>query len=333
MLKNFTSREIRLLIGRSSIDVAQVQNLYPFLSPSILPQICRLGVPIVMRCPNYRLFCPTGLHLRNGEICEQCLTLGREFRCLINNCEEDFWRSFGYAARNAVARISRMILNSVAVFVVLTEFQKARFIANGIPAERIEVLPNTVKICSDRPPEYTGTSVSFVGRVSPEKGILEFLDAARRLPEVPFRIAGSTERMAHIVNMAPANVEFCGFLEGSSLDSFYDSSAIVVFPSKWYEGFPNTVLKAMAHAKPAIATRLGALVEIIDEGETGLLVEPGNCIDLADKIASLWCRKDECARMGANGWRKAQREYADKGFYQRLMDIYAKAAKISPTLA
>jgi glycosyltransferase involved in cell wall biosynthesis len=324
--------EIAAELNGKSIDVAQVQNLYPYISSSILPELRRHGVPIVMRCPNYRLFCPSGLHLRNGEVCEECLGPSREWRCVVNNCEGDLFRSVGYAARNAFARMTRVILNNVSIFVVLTEFQRERFIAAGIPRERIEILPNTARFDADEPPAYSGSTVSFVGRVSPEKGVLEFLEAARQLPEVPFRIAGSSNRMPGIEAQSPSNVEYCGFLEGDDLDDFYAESRILVFPSKWFEGFPNTISKAMVHAKPTIAARLGAAAEIVVDGETGLLVEPGSGDDLADKIRYLWERPDECAVLGLNGWHKARREYSDERFYHQLMAIYAKARVIAPTL-
>ena len=68
--------EIEKLIARESIDLVHVQNLFPLISPSVLSVIKRQRIPIVMRCPNYRLLCPSGLHLLNGKICERCLGFG-----------------------------------------------------------------------------------------------------------------------------------------------------------------------------------------------------------------------------------------------------------------
>jgi glycosyltransferase involved in cell wall biosynthesis len=320
------------LLDRGGFDLVQVQNLYPFLSASILAVCRERSLPVVMRCPNYRLFCPSGLHLRDGGVCEDCLLGSREWHCLRHNCEGDIFKSLGYAARNAFARVTGMIRDNVTVFVVLSEFQKQRFVEAGIPPNQIEILANTAQMPADCGDSSEGAYVAFVGRVSEEKGIREILEAAKRLPDVPFRVAGSTNALPGIERQAPDNVEFLGFLSGATLDDFYKGARILVSPSKWFEGFPNTIAQAMAYAKPVVATRIGAAPEIVEDGVTGLLAEPGDAVDLAEKIHFLWERPEACAAMGASGRRKAQCEYSEERFYQKLMAIYAKAQAIAPTL-
>ena len=89
-------REIRSFIRQYRPDVIQIQNLYPLISPSILPVIRDCNVPVVMRCANYRLICPNGLLLRKGQICRRC-TGGKEWWCLLTNCQRNLAKSFGYA--------------------------------------------------------------------------------------------------------------------------------------------------------------------------------------------------------------------------------------------
>ena len=80
--------ELKAQILAFKPDIIQVQNVYPFISAAILPMIKRLNIPVVMRCPNYRLFCPTGLHLEpKGKVCEKCLKGSREFNAILKNCE------------------------------------------------------------------------------------------------------------------------------------------------------------------------------------------------------------------------------------------------------
>ena len=161
---SFNSRNrIAQILNQGGIDIVEVQNLFPFISPSILPVCKRMHVPVVMLCPNYRLFCPNGLHLSHGKICERCLG-GKEWHCILQNCERDIFKSFGYAARNAFARVTRMITDNVTIFVVLSEFQKARFIDSGIPPERIAVLPNIAPDVEMSENASIGDTVSFVGR-------------------------------------------------------------------------------------------------------------------------------------------------------------------------
>lgn len=315
--------EMGRILDREKMDIVQVQNLYPLLSASVLLACRKRGVPVVMRCPNYRLFCPTGLHLSRGRICKRCVG-GRVWWCVLRNCEGGLLKSIGYAVRTAAAGLTGMIVDNVNVFVVLSQFQRQRFIAGGIDPDRVEVLPNMV----NTPPgeqETRGDTIAFVGRLSPEKGIEDFVKAARALPDCKFAVAGETSRMPDLVLRAPRNVEFHGFIEGRKLDDFFRNARFLVFPSVWYEGFPNGVARAMGLRKPVIASRLGALPEIVDDGATGLLFEPGNADDLVEKIMHLWTHPDECRAMGRAGYEKVKREYSPDRCYRKLLAIYEKA--------
>jgi glycosyltransferase involved in cell wall biosynthesis len=277
-----------------------------------------------MRCPNYRLFCPNGLHLSHGEFCERCLG-GREYWCVLRNCERNRLKSLGYALRNASARLTRGILDNVRIFIVLSKFQKQRYISGGIEPERIEILPNMIPALSSHAGEGLGECVAFVGRASPEKGIEDFLAAARLAPDLPFVVAGATERMPHLVAQSPQNVKWLGFLKGKELDDLYLQSRMVVMPSRCFEGFPNAVTHAMIAGKPVVATRLGGMSEIVEDGVTGYLFEKGNVTELAEKLRALYQSPGLCQKMGQAGREKALAQYSPEVVYKRLMEIFSKA--------
>ncbi|MDM7987662.1 MAG: glycosyltransferase family 4 protein [Smithella sp.] len=321
-------KELRSLLQRQTFDMAFVQNLYPFLSPSILPLLKEFGLPVIMRCPNYRLFCPNGLCLSNGEICERCFG-GKEHWCVIRNCEEYFFKSLGYAARNAAARVTGRILNNVDVFIVLSEFQKQKFMSEGIPEKHIAILPNIAPAVDSLKRYELGDMVSFVGRVSVEKGIGTFLEAAKELPDVSFAIAGAYDQMPELPKNSPPNVKWLGFLEGDALNDLYLKSRVLVFPSCWYEGFPNVITRAMILQKPVIASRLGGVPEIVEDGQTGLLFEPGNTKDLVRQISKLYENPDLCRSLGAAGRIKAEREYGSVAVYSKLMAIFEQAKQMN----
>ena len=319
--------EIGGLLNSGMFDVVQVQNLYPQISPAIFKPCRDRGVPIVMRCPNYRLFCPIGLHLCQGQVCERCAG-GRELWCVINNCAGNRIKSLGYALRNAFARHFRMIVGNVSLFIVSSEFQKKKFIANGIDPERIAIVPNfEASPASPMNPDL-GDTISFAGRLSPEKGIGLFIEAARRLPEYPFAVAGDTAQMPALVESAPPNVRFHGFLNGRDLDEFYRRTRIFVYSGLWYEGFPNVVTRAMAAGKPVISSRIGAMPEIVTEDQTGIFYEPGNIDELSERIRNLFCDPEQCQALGRAGRAKVQREYTAEVAYRRLMDAYARAVEL-----
>jgi len=173
-----------------------------------------------------------------------------------------------------------------------------------------------------------GNKVTFVGRVSPEKGIYEFIEAAKQLPEIPFVIAGRVDKKCtHLINSTPANIEWKGFISGVDLDELYIKSRIIVIPSKWYEGFPNVITRAMIHEKPVITSDIGVMSSIIDHQKNGLLTEPGNIPELKNNIEMLYHNDQKCKEMGKNGKEKADLEYSTPVIYNKLIQCYNKAIR------
>lgn len=322
-------KELRQKIHEFEPDIIQVQNVYPFISPAILPAINRIGIPVVMRCPNYRLFCPTGLHLDNrGNVCEKCLKGAREFNAITKNCESNVFKSTGYAIRNWFARSVWKLGKNMDAYIVQSEFQKKKFISNGIPERKLFIVPGLTPVLKLNRAEKPGKYVSFIGRVSTEKGIVEFLEAAKSLPTIPFAVVGSLDpSLKNLKDKSPANVSWTGFLSGKEYDEFYRESRIIVVPSKWYEGFPNVITRAMRHARPVITTNIGATQSIIDHGVNGLLVNPESAEELKKAIESLYFNESLCMSMGSNGLNKARTVYSNEVIYSQLMEAYNFALK------
>ena len=128
-----------------------------------------------------------------------------------------------------------------------------------------------------------------------------------------------------MVETAPSNVKFMGYIDRKEIAVFVHMSRFIILPSIWFEGAPMVIVEAMLHRKPVICSRIGGLPEIVDDGVTGLLVEPGNPDDLADKIRYLWERPNLCIKMGHNGREKALLEYSPEKYYERLMSVYHTA--------
>lgn len=325
-----SSRELAKVLDEYRPDIVQVQNLYPLLSVSIFSPLRKRNIPVVMRCPNYRLFCPTGLCLDNaGQVCEKCWGNRKEWWCIKKNCEKSFFKSTGYALRNCFARISGRIRKGVNVFIVQSEFQKQKFMKQGIPAKQIGIVPGISPKVNKPTNDTLGEWVSFVGRVSTEKGIYEFIEAARSLPRIPFKVAGNIDDSFTIPENLPANIEFVGFKKGEELNTFYSQSRMIVVPSKWYEGFPNVILRAMMLERPVITTHIGAMQSIINHNEDGLLVTPGSTVELSQAISSLYNDIQKCEKMGKCGLQKATNYYSREEIYRLLIQIYHQAINLA----
>lgn len=316
-------RSVRKMIRDQKPDIIQVQNLYPLISLAVLKAIKKEKVPLVMRCPNYRLFCPTGLFYDSSDsICEKCTALGHEIWCIRKNCMKNIGKSTAYAFRNYVARKTDIFRKYVDMFIVQSDFQKRKFVELGIPEEKISILagitPEINNTSSDTTP---GKLISFIGRVSREKGIDDFLAAAAKMPDIRFAIAGNRSE-GQFIDQATPNVEWKGFLKGNDLDELYKQSAVVIVPSKWYEGFPNVITRAMLHSKPVIATDIGCFPEIIEHGINGLLYPPGDIDRLENCIRQILSDPEKSYQLGKAGEEKARREYSKEVIYGKLNEVY-----------
>ncbi len=110
--------------------------------------------------------------------------------------------------------------------------------------------------------------------------------------------------------------------------TFYQGARFLVVPSKWFEGCPLVVSEAMGHSLPVVASRIGALPEFVEERVTGLLFDPGNAVDLAQKISTLWNDPPQCRQLGDAGRRKAAQQYNEAHYYAQLMSIYGQAIEL-----
>lgn len=111
------------LIKSESVDIVHVHNIYPFVSPSVLPVCRQAAVPVVMSIHSYFLTCPTYYHLRNGQVCEMRLG-GKEYWCVLRNCRDNIFESLSYALHSIMARKLNTFKRNVTLFIALTEFAR-----------------------------------------------------------------------------------------------------------------------------------------------------------------------------------------------------------------
>jgi glycosyltransferase involved in cell wall biosynthesis len=317
--------EMNALIQSEKPDLVHVHNLYPQLTLSVISASRHAGIPVVKHVHDYSLTCPVTTHLYQKNVCRKCMG-GHEHWCTIRNCRDNIPESLAYAMRSAWVRFFKIFERNVSLFIVLSNFAKKHLTAQGYTPEQIVILPNPVFLpeCAAEPSQ--GRYAAFVGRLTAAKGIETLMAASSKLPKVPVRIAGEGDLSENIIAEGSKKVVLEGMLARQELRKFYSKARFLVVPSIWFEGCPMVILEAMGWGIPVIASRIGGLPEIVEDGKTGFLFEPGNAEDLADKMNRLWNAPDLCAKMGIAARNKAAGEYSEEIYYRRLMDIYQKAA-------
>lgn len=214
------------------------------------------------------------------------------------------------------------------LYIALTEFARRKFVEGGFPAERVVVKPNFVHP-DPGPGDRGGGFALFVGRLAPEKGVRTLLAAWRHLPGIPLKVVGdgplAGEMRAVVAREGLRGVDLLGRLPREVIFGLMRRARVLVFPSEWYEGFPLTLAEAFACGLPVMASRLGAVDEIVKDGRTGLLFEPGDPEDLAARVDWAWSHPGAMAAMGQEARRVYELEYTAERNHERLMEIYALA--------
>ena len=316
-----TQRDLAELVRDFKPDVIHAHNTFPLISPSLYWVAARANVPVVQTLHNFRLMCLNALFLREGKVCEDCLG-HLPWRGVVRSCYRGSpAASTVLAGMLTLHRGLGTYRHKVARYIALNGFCRDKFIEGGLPAERVVVKPNFVDAAA--PVEAERSGLLFVGRLSVEKGIDTLAQAVRRLPGAALRVAGDGPKAGLLDGIS--GVTRLGSLPGEAVRTEMARASALVVPSIWYENFPRTIVEAFAAGLPVIASRIGALAEIVSEGKTGLLFEPGSPADLADKMAWAQSHPDEMAVMGRHARAQYEAEFSPGVNYRRLMEIYGEA--------
>lgn len=316
-------RWARQLAERTGAQVVHVHNFFPLLSPSVVDGARDAGAAVIQTLHNYRAICANGLLMRDGRVCQSCVArIG--WPALRHRCYRgSVVGSAAVVAMQQAIRRGNIWDRPGTRLIALTDFARAKLIAGGLPAARLVVKPNFVAPVAAAPP-VTRDGVLFVGRLSPEKGVDILLDAARALPHRHFTVVGGGDD-ARWHAMAPGNVTFTGAVSGDVAREAMARAALLVMPSVWYEGFPLTLIEAFARATPVVASRIGSLAELIDDGVTGRLVSPGDPLALATTIEAMLADPVGSCRMGEAGRAVSEARYDPASNGERLEEIYRAA--------
>ncbi len=328
-------REMRSQFQKLKPDLVHVQNFFPLFSPSVHAAARSLDIPSIQHLHNFRLGCLNGYLLRNGKTCEACVG-HNPWRGVRYGCYRDSAiASLAVWAMISVNRWRRTWQKDVSGFITPSHFAADKLKEIGISSDRLYVKSYVINppVCkhlglklglkiSDQP------NFLFVGRLSPEKGVIMLLKAWAALNKPDWRLtilgdgAEKSKLEQFVYDSGLENVKFLGYLPPDKIMQAMQSATAIAVPSQWYETFGRVVVEAFACGKPVLASDLGALSELITPEHNGFLI-PSDRMDLwAAKL--LWCgtNLDAMRAMGSNAQQTYQNFYTSSANYQRLMQIY-----------
>jgi glycosyltransferase involved in cell wall biosynthesis len=324
------ARLVEQAIRSARPDVVHFHNTFPVLSPAALHAAKRTGVPVVMTLHNFRPLCAAGTFLRGNDVCEDCLHSRIPAAAVRHACYRNSRAaSVPVAAMIAVHRQLGTWVDSVDRIIVPSHFARSKYVGAGWPAEKLVVKYNTA---TDPSRARTGAGTGFVAisRLSREKGLDTLVDAWRlAFPdgEETLTIVGSGEEDEALRSRASGSVgiSFAGGLPREEAMAILASARALVIPSRWYEVFPRIVVEAYSLSVPVVASRIGSLSEVVQDGETGILFDPGHAESLAASLRSLSTSPELSRRLGARARERYEVLFAPLPTMEVLLATYRDA--------
>lgn len=313
------------LIDREKPDLIHLQNIHAHLTPSIIVEASRRDIPVVWTLHDYKLVCPNSHFLidKTNQICEDC-SRHRYYKAIFHRCKKNSLLASFAACSEAYIHNFLRFGSMVDAYLCPSRFLQLKLINEGYSkAKTIHLsyfLDGNQLNCTREDRGY----ILFLGKLESIKGIYYLLEAAKENPLINVKLAGNLDPVnsKHIQKLFSSNIDYLGMKYGDELSSLTSLSRVVVLPSIWYENQPFSILEAFAHGKPVIASRLGGMIELVKDGERGLLVEPGNAAELATAMKWMIDHPVEAQKMGENALAYVQQNHSEATHYEQLMTIY-----------
>lgn len=319
-------KKIRLVLDDFKPDIVHLNNINFQITPSIIYEIRKCGkkhkhhIPIVYTAHDYQWVCPNHMMLipENGRRCFECQ--GGKFRsCFKNKCihNSSIRSLLGMAEASLYKHLKTY--GKVDLVICPSKFMQKKLASDEILKDKLKVIYNFLyektSLKAEKKPY-----VLYFGRFTKEKGVHTLIEVCRLLPHINFVFAGSGSLEADISGYS--NIKCVGFKTGRELEQLIAEAKFSIFPSEWYENCPFSVMESQYYGTPVIASDIGGVPELLEDGVTGELFIPGNATDLKEKVEDLWRDGEKLKKYIENCYTKKFVSVEEYG--KELLDIYKR---------
>ncbi|UJR53044.1 glycosyltransferase family 4 protein [Dickeya zeae] len=314
-------KKLRALLHQEKPDIVHFHNIYHQLTPSLISVARECGCKTVLTAHDYKMICPSYTMLRDGNVCDACVT-GSVFNAFKYRCQQ------GSASKSLLLSLEagwQAIVRhyqQLDAIISPSEFLRGQLLRK-LPHSRIDVIVNGIN--DDLPLEADEDDgyFLFIGRLSREKGVATLARAHQQMKNnMPLKIVGNGPLYDELVAQFP-DAEFLGYKQqGEELNRLIKRARAVVVPSEYYENCSMSVLESMAFAKPVVGGRIGGIPEQIRDKVDGILFEPGNVQALAEILDYLALNPQQAKDMGRNARQRLSEKYSLNKHTAALLALY-----------
>ncbi|KAA0988876.1 glycosyltransferase [Dyadobacter aurulentus] len=306
-------------------DVVHIHNLHYALGPIIIYLAKKANKKVVVTLHNFRLICPSGILLHDGSLFLDSVKSDFPWKAVFkgvyrNSVLQTFWLAFVTWFHKQMGT-----WDLVDKYILLTDAARNLFLESSlkINPDKLIVKPNS------GPPSTVAKGprlphFMFVGRLTEEKGIVAMLTAFEQTGSY-LKIAGTgpLENLVQDFCSRCRNISYMGSLTKEEVLSEISKCSALIFPSIWFEGMPMTIIEAFSTGTPVLASNLGAMSTMIQDGTNGMHFKPNDSGDLC-KTIKRWndLGNEEKAVISKNALDSYEALYTPEINRRKLLEIY-----------
>lgn len=329
-------RDVFQILQKEKPDIVHVHNTFPLISTSVFDACIDQKTPVIKTLHNYRILYPNALMLNGDKVDER--TIGST--SLVTIRDKVYHDSYLFTLIVALYidyhRFRNTWNKKVDRFIALTEFSKNIFVRHGISPDKLCVKPNFIS-------DYEGVQQDtcnyfdellsgkidieesfflFVGRLSPEKGIIPVIKSWSL--NIKLVIVGDGPDATIIHGMSNENIILLGSLPIEKVKYLMKKSTALIFPSLWYEGLPMVLIEAMSVGLPVISSNIGNQAQVIIDDYNGIHIQYDKPSQYVIESSKLLMDSERRKRLSENAKRIYNSKYSPSINYEILMDIYTR---------
>lgn len=315
-------RKIRQVINDFRPDIIHLNNINFQITPSILDEIKKSGIPVVQTVHDFQMVCPNHLlfNPNTNTICSKCISQSK-WNCMKNKCiHKSYLKSLIGSIEASLYKLKHTY-EIVDEFICPSHFMEQVLLIDESFKEKTTFLRNFSKEYPER--QYNKKNyVLYFGRLYEEKGIRNLVSAAKKLKDIHFVVAGDGPLSCLCKNIS--NITFVGFKTGDDLERLIAEAKLCIYPSIWFENCPLSIIEAQKLGTPVITSPIGGMKELVPRQ---MLTKSITADALAESISSVYKNEELLQKMARLSKDKAMEYPSLHDYAQQLLLIYERNIK------